>query len=289
MNGEAIEVGNSLSRRAAGAAAITIVLLVGCAEARAAWGVKFEVRLSDSDAWSSTVNVPATEGRVIKFRFGAYFDPEAAPVITTADGTGTAQAQNRFTGSNQAVGFASGDRFQNIIRTISSGNPALIQVAGATIGTTAVTSFGSQLFLADVPLEPYKEIYKGEVVLGSDVASRTITIRNKTFGSGNTAGLTFYNSASPVNKQSGAPQTSGPSRLDITASIVVANTCPADFNNDGVVNESDFMIFVIAYQYLLCADPAMPSGCPADLNADALVDDVDFQIFGHAYDDLNCP
>ncbi|MBX3379802.1 MAG: PEP-CTERM sorting domain-containing protein [Phycisphaeraceae bacterium] len=187
------------------------------AGANAAWGLKFEVW--DGGAWVSSVSAAA--GDVVKFRFGAYFDPNSAPVITTADGTGTAQAMTRFTGSNQATGFAAGDVFQNVVKTISSGNAALTQVAGATIGTTAVTSFGSQLFLADVPFEPYKEIYVGEVKIGADNSVRSIEIKNKTFGSGNTAGLTFYNSASPVNKQSGAPQSGGPGREDMIATIRV--------------------------------------------------------------------
>ncbi|MBL8888291.1 MAG: PEP-CTERM sorting domain-containing protein [Phycisphaerales bacterium] len=195
-----------------------VVAVAGLAAgANAAWGLKFEVW--NGSAWASTVS--AVQGDVVKFRFGAYFDAATPPVITTADGTGTAQALTRFTGSNQATGFAAGDVFQNVVRTISSGNPALIVVAGATIGGTAVTSFGSQLFLADVPFETYKEIYVGEVKVGADVNARLITIKNKTFGSGNTAGLTFYNNASLVNKQSGAPQTSGPGRVDQEATIDV--------------------------------------------------------------------
>ena len=195
-----------------------VVAVAGLAAgANAAWGLKFEVW--NGAAWTSNVVVSANT--VVQFRFGAYFDADSPPVITTADGTGTAQAMTRFTGSNQATGFAAGDIFQNVVRTISSGNAALIQIAGATIGTTAVTSFGSQLFLADIPFETYKQIYTGEVKVGADMSDRLIEIKNKTFGSGNTAGLTFYNTASLVNKQSGAPQTSGPGRQDITASIRV--------------------------------------------------------------------
>ncbi|MBX3390114.1 MAG: PEP-CTERM sorting domain-containing protein [Phycisphaeraceae bacterium] len=187
------------------------------AGANAAYGLKFEVW--NGAAWVSSVT--ATAGDTVKFRFGVYFDPNSAPTITTADGTGTAQALTRFTGSNQAVGFQGTDNFQNIVRTISSGNPALTTVAGATIGTSAVTSFGSQLFLADVPFEPYKEIYVGEVKLDAAGLNHVITLQNKTFGSGSTAGLTFYNSASPVNKQSGAPQAGGPGRVDMNATITV--------------------------------------------------------------------
>ena len=199
-----------------------VVAVAGLAAgANAAWGLKFEVSTDNGATWSQNANVVAGAGTVVKFRFGAYFDADSAPVITTADGTGTAQALTRFTGSNQATGFAAGDVFQNVVRTISSGNPALIQVAGGTIGTTAVTSFGSQLFLADVPFETYKQIYTGEVKLGGELGGRVIEIKNKTFGSGNTAGLTFYSTASLVNKQSGAPQTSGPGRLDLNALITV--------------------------------------------------------------------
>lgn len=65
--------------------------------------------------------------------------------------------------------------------------------------------------------------------------------------------------------------------------------CAGDFNNDSLVDDSDFQIFVVAYDLLDCADPAMPAGCPADLNADALVDDLDFQVFVVAYNELVCP
>lgn len=195
-----------------------VVGVAGLAAAsNAAWGLKFEVW--NGSAWVSNVDVNAA-GTIVKFRFGAYFDVNSAPTITTADGTGTAQALTRFTGSNQATGFVAGDVFQNVTRTISSGNAQLIQVAGATIGTTGVQSFGSQLFLADVPLEPYKEIYVGEVKIGNDLTGRTITLKNKTYGSGATAGLTFYNSASPVSKQSAAPS-GGSDRADILATITV--------------------------------------------------------------------
>lgn len=191
--------------------------------ADAAWGLKYQVW--NGTQWVQSVAVDAVPGTVIQFRFGAYFDVDSPPAITTADGAGTAMALARFTGSNQATGFAGGDIFQNVVRTISSGNPALISISGATIGTTAVTSFGSQVFLGDLFLEPYKEIYKGEVKLGSDTSVRTIVIKNKTYGSGTTAGLTFYNSASLSNKQSGKPD-NPEGRVDINATIIVGCDTP---------------------------------------------------------------
>jgi hypothetical protein len=65
--------------------------------------------------------------------------------------------------------------------------------------------------------------------------------------------------------------------------------CGADFNDDDVVDDSDFQVFVVAYNLLDCADPAMAAACPTDLNADELVDDADFQVFIVAYDALLCP
>lgn len=74
-----------------------------------------------------------------------------------------------------------------------------------------------------------------------------------------------------------------------TALVCRAGACVGDLNNDGVVDDSDFVIFAEAYNILDCFDPAMPAGCPADLNEDGMVDDADFVIFVPAYDQLICP
>ncbi len=63
--------------------------------------------------------------------------------------------------------------------------------------------------------------------------------------------------------------------------------CPADLNGDNVVDDSDFVIFVAAYNELLCPDE--PAACPGDLNGDGLVEDSDFVIFASAYNELLCP
>ncbi len=65
--------------------------------------------------------------------------------------------------------------------------------------------------------------------------------------------------------------------------------CPWDLNNDGVVNDDDFQIFVLAYDILDCNDGGMPVGCPGDFNFDRAVDDLDFQAFVGPYDTLLCP
>jgi hypothetical protein len=74
------------------------------------------------------------------------------------------------------------------------------------------------------------------------------------------------------------------------ASVTVnVRSCPADFNCDQFVDDSDFVIFADAYTLLLCSDPSMPAGCPSDLNSDTFVDDADFVIFADAYAVLLCP
>lgn len=71
--------------------------------------------------------------------------------------------------------------------------------------------------------------------------------------------------------------------------IVVAIGCPADLNGDGLVDDSDFVIFAGTYNILDCLDPSMPPNCPGDLNFDGIVDDTDFVLFAGAYDQLLCP
>jgi hypothetical protein len=65
--------------------------------------------------------------------------------------------------------------------------------------------------------------------------------------------------------------------------------CPADLNTDTQVGDDDFQIFLVAYNTLDCADPAMPANCASDFNADGFVDDSDFITFVAAYDALLCP
>lgn len=64
--------------------------------------------------------------------------------------------------------------------------------------------------------------------------------------------------------------------------------CPGDFNNDGFVDDADFVIFAASYNILDCADPSMPPNCPGDMNGDGFVDDADFVDFAFAYNNLVC-
>jgi len=64
--------------------------------------------------------------------------------------------------------------------------------------------------------------------------------------------------------------------------------CKGDLNSDGLIDDSDFTLFVAAYNILDCAEPTMPAGCPADLNDDGFVDDADFTAFVVGYNQLVC-
>jgi len=68
-----------------------------------------------------------------------------------------------------------------------------------------------------------------------------------------------------------------------------APTCAADFNDDGFVDDSDFVQFATMYDVLECIAPAMIPDCPGDLDGDGFVDDKDFVLFAGAYDELLCP
>jgi len=68
----------------------------------------------------------------------------------------------------------------------------------------------------------------------------------------------------------------------------VLTDCPADLNDDDLVEDADFSLFAQAYDTLDCFDSAMAWGCPADFNYDGLVDDGDFTTFVVAYDALVC-
>ncbi|MBS0190152.1 MAG: transglutaminase domain-containing protein [Phycisphaerales bacterium] len=70
---------------------------------------------------------------------------------------------------------------------------------------------------------------------------------------------------------------------------VQIKSCAGDLNGDGLVDDSDFVIFESGYELYACDNPEMDSGCPADLNGDQVVDDVDFGIFVGSYVDYFCP
>lgn len=57
--------------------------------------------------------------------------------------------------------------------------------------------------------------------------------------------------------------------------------CEGDFTLDGVVDDADFSVFVVAYNELFNA--------AGDLDGDTLTTDADFSLFVRGYDELVCP
>ena len=66
--------------------------------------------------------------------------------------------------------------------------------------------------------------------------------------------------------------------------LYFAPICPADFDNSGEVDDSDFVLFAQAYDRY----SVPPAAAECDLNGDAVVDDVDFVLFAQAYDRFVC-
>ncbi|MGH7242215.1 MAG: hypothetical protein ACREJD_02220 [Phycisphaerales bacterium] len=97
--------------------------------------------------------------------------------------------------------------------------------------------------------------------------------------------LAVYAGTTPVTA---ASTVTGSTGKDWGAGTQPPDPCPGDFNNDGVVDDADFVIFVSSYNILDCADPAMADGCPGDMNSDGFVDDADFVEFVVAYNNLTC-
>ncbi|HEX8877591.1 MAG TPA: hypothetical protein VF777_12645 [Phycisphaerales bacterium] len=196
-------------------ACASLAVVIASSFASAGWGLKFEVSSDGGGTWTHAVN--ALPGQTVAFRIGAYFD--VGTKITTADGTGNAAATNRFTGSNEVTNLGAGDSLQNVVRTASSGSTTIVQISGGTIGTTSITSFAGQLIIGPLPDPPqtYFQLITGELKVVNG-AARVMTLKNKTFGSGATKGLTFYHDGSPSNKQSAQPETA---RTDQEATINV--------------------------------------------------------------------
>lgn len=69
----------------------------------------------------------------------------------------------------------------------------------------------------------------------------------------------------------------------------LTSACIGDLNGDGLVDDSDFVLFAGAYDILVCPTDPSIGCCPADFNNDGLVDDSDFVLFASAYDALLCP
>lgn len=166
-----------------------------------------------------------------------------------------------------AVGDINGDGNDDLIFATTSGSPFTDGLLGCALGTpSGLSDSVSYHYIAGDP----KAVF---IVDLKNAASRR--------GSSRAQPLSVL-----VAAYSGAQPYEGISVLD---PIVGASPCPADLNGDTFVDDSDFVIFLAAYNILDCADPSMSAGCPADINGDAFVDDADFVLFVAAYNALLCP
>jgi hypothetical protein len=129
-------------------------------------------------------------------------------------------------------------------------------------------------------------VYKGgplTMLIRSGTASGATT--DVLFDSAN-AGAAGVRNIGDANALSGSPNTGG-----IIARFAFTDDafCPADLNNDGVVDDLDFQVFVLSYNILDCTDAGMALGCPGDFNFDRIVNDDDFLPFVQAYNAVLCP
>lgn len=120
-------------------------------------------------------------------------------------------------------------------------------------------------------------------VRGQGAISATGLFEGSTFGPSATGAAVYnYSSADAMGGFTYGP-------IAVRFAFTPRAFCPADLNNDGQVDNSDFVLFVNDYITFLCNEPAMPQGCPSDFNFDGLVENADFLIFVNAYNELLCP
>ncbi|MGH7242625.1 MAG: hypothetical protein ACREJD_04340 [Phycisphaerales bacterium] len=190
--------------------------------AGAAWGLRFDVSTDAGATWHSSISIKV--GQIATFRFGAYAD--ASTMVSSTSGTGIAHTLARFVGQNKVDGMGDFDKIQNLVRTTTNGNAAVLAISGNLIGTTARTSFASNLYVHGIPAtrNTYTPIYTGEIAIAAATGpARTMTIMSSSFGADSLSGLTFFNGSQLQKQESGAP-IQPPAREDINATIEVLDS-----------------------------------------------------------------
>ncbi|MBX3380391.1 MAG: DUF4082 domain-containing protein [Phycisphaeraceae bacterium] len=165
-------------------------------------------------------------------------------------------------------------------------NPPLRGLAAGEDGPNGVYSYGGGF-----PTSSYlNSSYLVDVVLESECPYDLSWFTIDCGGGTSTNGLFFL---SGTSGQPDAGRMTGPPYFSLVGgywgAAGAAPTCPADFNDDGLVDDEDFVLFANMYNILLCDAPEMPPDCPGDLNGDQEVNDEDFVIFANAYNELLCP
>ncbi|MGH7242866.1 MAG: hypothetical protein ACREJD_05555 [Phycisphaerales bacterium] len=151
--------------------------------------------------------------------------------------------------------------------------------------------------ITNVPTSPSQNpSYTFQVLAGDRTVTRTHVIQNLATNADPVGSSNSFNQCAQSDRftySRAVNLTNGPNRITLVAFELSGNcsvaeynvnyfpTCAGDFNSDGVVDDSDFVLFAEYYNALV--DPR------GDLNGDSLTDDSDFVIFASAYDTLVCP
>ncbi len=191
----------------------------------------------------------------------SYITAGAPPVVLTAAPLPGDAPEFRLAPSNVKVTFSenmnlSAANFQ-VLRT-GGGSPVPITYSWSAGTLTATLQFATRLSPASYTVQ----------VLGSPSSVATAVVLD-----GDIA-----NPALPSSLPSGNGAAGGSASYNFS---VAAGPCPADMNNDNVVDDADFVIFAGYYDQLVTMG--------ADINGDAQTDDGDFVLFSAAYDQLVCP
>jgi len=157
-----------------------------------------------------------------------------------------------------------------------NGNPLGGDGAWGCGGTFAQLSYGTAASRGPTPLDPDQNTLghplnnQNGATLGGDQYYLAVTMGDALF----------------ANERWGARSTRGSS---LTALITVTSDnrgpssgCPADFNGDGGVDDSDFIFFAKYYNDLINVAGDI------DGSDDGVTDDGDFSVFAAAYDALVC-
>jgi hypothetical protein len=235
--------------------------------------------------------ITATTGATLNGKLHGSFHPsftplagdETAPLITAPSFSGafssTCFDANPFgLGVQTFIDTGVTPRELSLIVTAASGTFPVLTQSPADASATPNAIFHASAAPANAALQWKKDttpLADGPTGSGSTIsgaATPTLTILNAQPSDVGAYTITLTNSCGTL--------TSSPAQLRL---------CPGDLNSDGMVDDSDFLVFLSSYNILDCADPAMPPLCPGDFNHDSVVDDADFLVFIPAYDTLLCP
>ena len=173
-------------------------------------------------------------------------------------------------------------------------NDAGVQNAGiqlwSTTGATRLYTFGPLKPGMTLPSTPLRFNSFGQVI-ASDVGTRTgFYTDGKWYDIKTLVNLppdVSLNLLLDINELGQVVASGKRGNLSRLFVLTLQAPCPADFNNDGMVDDADYAILAAAYNDLSC--PPAPAECPCDLNLDGAVDDADFALFLLSYDLSVCP